>query len=97
MSCSDIHINTHLTGTDAIHLQELVQKSGLSTSEVLRAALQAYHIQYLLPKPNPVQLLSRFIASGQSEQDLSSRYKDYLSQELTHKHTSNVRVISDTR
>jgi len=88
MSSPDIHINTHLTGTDAVHLQELMSQSGQSTSEVLRAALRAYHARYLSPKPNPVQLLSGFVACGQGPQDLSLHYKDYLSQELTHKHTA---------
>jgi len=88
MGSPDIHINTHLTGVDAVHLQELVQQSGLSTSDILRAALRAYHARCLPPKPNPQQLLAGFIASGKGPQDLSLQYKDYLSQELTHKHIS---------
>jgi len=81
MGSLDIHIDTYLTGTDAVHLQELLKQSGRSTSEVLRAALHAYHTQCLAPKPDPQQLLASFVSSGEGPQDLSLHYKDYLFQE----------------
>jgi len=56
-----------------------------SISDVLREALREYRSRHIVHKPDPAQLLSSFVGSGEGPEDLSLRYKQYLSEALAHK------------
>jgi hypothetical protein len=81
----DVRINARLSGDDAARFQELLESSGLSASDLLRAALREYHAAHVRPPRNPLALLAGFIGSGEGPEDLSVRYKDYLSESLEEK------------
>lgn len=81
----DVRINARLAGDDAVRFQELLESSGLSASDLLRAALREYHITHVRLPRDPLTLLAGFIGSGEGPEDLSARYKDYLSESLENK------------
>jgi hypothetical protein len=76
----EIRINARLTGEDARRFRELQRKEGLSASDLLRDALREYHGARLKPRTDAMTLLQRsgFLAGGEGAEDLSTRYKDYL-------------------
>jgi len=82
---ADIRINARLSGEDAERFQELLESSGLSASELLRAALREYYSTHVRPPNNSLDLLKAFIGSGEGPEDLSLCYKDYLSRALENK------------
>jgi len=84
-SPSDIRINARLSGDDAACFQELLESSGMSASDLLRAALREYHAAHVRSPRDPLALLAGFIGSGEGPEDLSARYKDYLSESLEDK------------
>ena len=84
-SSSDVRINARLSGDDAARFQELLESSGLSASDLLRAALREYHAAHVRSPRDPLTLLAGFIGSGEGSEDLSVRYKDYLSESLENK------------
>jgi len=59
---------------------------------LLRDALREYHGNYLSAKPDPKQLLQRFVAAGEEPQDLSQAYKRYLSEGLADKINTEYRL-----
>ena len=83
----EIRINARLTGEDARRFRELQRKEGLSASDLLRDALREYHGARMKPRADAKTLLQRsgFLAGGDGPADLSTRYKDYLSDALDHK------------
>lgn len=85
MSTDDIRINARLSGEDAVRFQELLESSGRSASDLLREALREYHASHLPARRNPLELLAGFIASGEGPEDLSERYKSYLTESLEEK------------
>ncbi len=87
---SDVRINARLSGDDAACFQELLEKSGLSASDLLRAALREYHATHVRPSRDPLALLAGFIGSGEGPEDLSARYKDYLTESLENKISRSV-------
>jgi len=82
---TDVRINARLTGVDAARFQELLESSGASASELLRAALREYHRAHVRAKPKPLDLLAGYIGAGEGPQDLSANYKSYLTEALEHK------------
>jgi len=84
-SSSDVRINARLSGDDAMRFQELLESSGMSASDLLRAALREYHAAHARSPRDPLALLAGFIGSGEGPEDLSARYKDYLSESLEDK------------
>jgi hypothetical protein len=81
----DIRVNARLTGTDAAQFQEMLDSSGVSASELLRAALREYHRAYVRTKRSPLALLAGYIGTGDGPQDLSANYKLYLTKALENK------------
>jgi len=79
---TDIRINARLSGEDAARYQELLAKSGLSASDLLRDALREYHTAHVRPARDPMALLAGYIGSGDGPEDLSARYKQYLTEAL---------------
>jgi uncharacterized protein YciW len=82
---ADIRVNARLTGADAARFQELLDGSGVSASELLRAALRQYHRERVRGKRKPLDLLAGYIGAGAGPQDLSAHYKAYLTETLEHK------------
>lgn len=84
---ADLRINARLTGEDAEHFRELQKREGLSASDLLRDALREYHAARTRPRANALKLLtaSGFIGGGEGPADLSTRYKDYLTDALEQK------------
>jgi len=92
MTVADVRINARLTGNDAVQFQELLRQNGGSVSDLLRDALREYHGNHLSAKPDPKQLLQRFVAAGEGPQDLSQAYKRYLSEGLADKINTEYRL-----
>ncbi|MDR0776902.1 MAG: ribbon-helix-helix domain-containing protein [Azonexus sp.] len=82
---TDVRINARLTGADAARFQELLASSGVSASELLRAALREYHRAHTRSKPRPLDLLAGYIGAGEGPQDLSANTKSYLTEALERK------------
>jgi hypothetical protein len=81
----DIRINARLSGADAVQFRELLNHSGLSASDLLRNALREYHASRVHAPRDPLALLATYIGSGEGPEDLSARYKEYLSEALEEK------------
>ena len=87
MTPEEIRINARLTGEDARRFRELQRREGLSASDLLRDALREYHASRVKPRTNAAKLLeaSGFVGSGEGPADLSTRYKDYLTEAIEQK------------
>ena len=87
MTSAEIRINARLTGEDARRFRELQKREGLSASDLLRDALREYHAAHVRPRADAAKLLaaSGFVGGGEGATDLSTRYKDYLSEALDDK------------
>jgi hypothetical protein len=84
-TASDIRINARLTGADAAQFRELLDSSGISASELLRAALREYHRTRVRPRRKPLDLLADYVGAGEGPWDLSANYKSYLTEALERK------------
>ncbi|MCB1034523.1 MAG: CopG family transcriptional regulator [Acidobacteria bacterium] len=69
-------------------LEFLTEATHLGKSEILKAAIDVYYQQFAASRPNPAEVLRRtgFIGSGEGPSDLSSRYKELLTEDLAAKH-----------
>jgi hypothetical protein len=85
LAATDVRINARLTGIDAARFRELLDSSGVSASELLRAALRQYHRSHVRAKRKPLDLLAGYIGAGEGPQDLSADYKSYLARALENK------------
>jgi hypothetical protein len=94
---SDIRINARLSGADAARFQELLSRSGMPASDLLRDALREYHSAHVRTQRDPVALLVSYIGSGEGPEDLSVRYKDYLTEALEEKIPLMVQEPRDSR
>ena len=83
----EIRINARLTGADARRFRELQKREGLSASDLLREALREYHGAHAKRRADPAALLhaAGFVGGGDAPADLSTRYKDYLTEALEQK------------
>lgn len=81
-------INARLDDALARKVEELCKRSGQSTSDVIKAALEAYYEQTRLDNVGPKAALERagFIGCAPGEPELSVKYKDVLMDSL-HKKT----------
>lgn len=84
---AEIRINARLTGEDAKHFRELQRREGLSASDLLRDALREYHVSRTKPARDAASILdaSGFLGGGEGPEDLSTRYKAYLTEGLEEK------------
>lgn len=84
----EVRINARLTGRDAEQFSQLLEREGMSASELLRAALREYHARHVPAVPDALAVLARhgFVGGGEGPEDLSARYKDYLDDALEAKH-----------
>lgn len=74
-------INARLDAELASKLEELRRLTGLSTTEVLRASIEAHHRAVKARQP-PAALLADLVGSGDADPDLSTTYKAALLAEL---------------
>ncbi|MDR1709610.1 MAG: CopG family transcriptional regulator [Candidatus Accumulibacter sp.] len=93
---SDIRINARLSGEDARNYKELLAESGLSASELLREALREYRASRPRPARDPLTLLAAYVGGGEGPEDLSARYKSYLTEALENKIPMSVQEPRDT-
>ncbi|GHU35500.1 hypothetical protein AGMMS50256_30800 [Betaproteobacteria bacterium] len=94
---SDIRINARLSGADATRFQELLSSSGLPASDLLRDALREYHAVHVWAQRDPMTLLAGYIGAGEGPEDLSARYKNYLTEALEEKIPLSVHEPHDPR
>lgn len=86
MPATDIRINARLSGEDAVRYQELLERSGLPASALLREALREYHATHAgKPRADPLHLLAGYIGAADGPEDLSTHYKRYLTEALEEK------------
>lgn len=80
----ELRINARLTGEDAKRFRELQRREGLSASDLLRDALREYHASRTKPVRDAASILdaSGFLGGGDGPDDLSTRYKSYLTDVL---------------
>jgi hypothetical protein len=85
---NEIRINARLTGDDARRFRDLQRREGLSASDLLRDALREYHASRAKPRFDAAQLLEAtgFVGGGEGPDDLSTRYKSYLTEALDDKY-----------
>lgn len=84
---ADIRINARLTGEDARRFRALQRREGLSASDLLREALREYQAARSKPLRDAASILgaSGFLDGGAGPEDLSTRYKSYLTEVLEEK------------
>jgi len=87
IDADEIRINARLTGEDAQRFRELQRREGLSASDLLRDALREYHLSHTKPVRDAASILaaSGFLGGGEGPEDLSTRYKSYLTDVLEEK------------
>lgn len=88
---NEVRVNARLTGDDAERFRELQRSEGRSASDLLREALRAYHAARRRPKASALALVTAagFVGAGDGPADLSTRYKEYLSESLADKHPAS--------
>lgn len=87
MNAKEIRINARLTGKDAQDFRALQKREGLSASDLLREALREYRLSRTRQRADAAGLLAAtgFVGGGEGPRDLSTRYKDYLTDALERK------------
>jgi hypothetical protein len=78
-------INARLDEDLAHKLDYLRKRTGATTSEVLRASLEAYYDQ-VTGSDEPAKLLSAFIGCAEGPRNLSTTYKQDFARSLGAKH-----------
>lgn len=93
-----LKINARLAGDAAAQLHQLVRKTGLSVSEIVRLSLAHYSqaieaSQKPKPKSRIAAMAGKYASSGEYSGQLSTRYKEIYAQDMAKKHERNSRVI----
>ena len=78
-------INARLDAELARKLEELRQRTGRSTTEILKASIEAYY-EAERSRPRAIELLADLIGAGEGDPDLSTSYKEALTESLSKKH-----------
>jgi hypothetical protein len=84
-----VRVNARLDSAGAEKLYAIMERTGKSVTEVLKAALEAYFAGLEAQRrPGAQELALRvgLVGCGDGPEDLSSRYKNYLSESLAGKH-----------
>ena len=81
-------INARLDDEYMLKLEQLKGRLHVSTTEVLKLAIDDLSQQQLTQSASKLQQLlnSNFIACGEAEPDLSAKHKEYLTQSLVDKY-----------
>jgi predicted transcriptional regulator len=78
-------INARLDPALARRIRRLGERTGRSTTEIVKASLEAY-LAAEEEASEPARLLSGLVGIGSGPADLSERYKEHLGQGLRRKH-----------
>jgi hypothetical protein len=83
-----MRINARLDESRSQKLEFLAHTTHLSTSEILKQALDLYYEQVRSRRPAPAEVLKAtgFIGCGEAEPDLSERYKEEVKKRVAAKH-----------
>lgn len=83
-----MRINARLDESRAQKLEFLARMTHLSTSEIIKEALDLYYEQVRSQRPLPAEALkaSGFIGCGEASPDLSERYKEDVKSLVAAKH-----------
>ena len=81
-------INARLDDEHTVKLEQLKGRLHVSTTEVLKLAIDGLYQQQVTQSQSKLQQLlgSDFVACGEAEYDLSAKHKEYLTQSLTDKY-----------
>jgi len=83
-----MRINARLDESRAQKLEFLARMTHLSTSEIVKQALDLYYEQARSQRPLPAEVLkaSGFVGCGEVAPDLSERYKEEVKKPVAAKH-----------
>lgn len=83
-----MRINARLDETRSQKLEYLKKATHAGISEIVKEAIDVYYDRVKGKKPRPAEIFreSGFIGIGEGPEDLSVRYKDYLTEALEEKH-----------
>jgi len=83
-----MRINARLDDSRSQKLDFLARATHLSTSEIVKQAIDLYYEQVKSARPRPAEALSAsgFIGCGEASPDLSDRYKEEVLSFVTAKH-----------
>jgi predicted DNA-binding protein len=77
-------LNARIDAELARKVRYLRQRTGQSTTEVVRRSIEAY-FEDVRALARPADLLHEFVGCAKGRRDLSTRYKDLLTQSLSKK------------
>jgi hypothetical protein len=80
-------INARLDPDLARKVRVLCERTGQSTTEIVKASLQSYYAT-ITRGEGPASLLADLVGCGRGPSDLSETYKDNLTQSLARKNRS---------
>ena len=83
-----MRINARLDASRSQKLEFLSRATHLSTSEIVKQAIDLYYEQVRSGRPRPAEVLaaSGFIGCGEAPPDLSDRYKEEVRKIVAAKH-----------
>lgn len=83
-----MHVNARLDDAQAAKFRQLQSSLRISASEVVRQALDLLHKEQRKGKGTKTRALlaSNFVGCAEGPEDLSSRYKQHLTQALEDQH-----------
>lgn len=77
-------VNARIDSDLARKLEWLKQRTGKSSTEVIKASVEAY-FERVKSQQKPAEMLRDFVGCAAGDPDLSERYKSYLTQSLNRK------------
>lgn len=85
-----MRVNARLDDERAEKLKQLQSLTRLSTSEIVKCAIDLLHRQQVRRSRERLDALlsSNFVGCAEGPEDLADRYKQYLTQDLEDKHGS---------
>jgi hypothetical protein len=83
-----MRINARLDESRSQKLEFLARMTHLSTSEIVKQALDLYYEQVRSRRPLPAEVLkaSGFVGCGEASSDLSEQYKEEVKRQVAAKH-----------
>jgi hypothetical protein len=84
---TDVRINARLDRAASKKLALLKKRTGLTTSEILRAALEQFYARQTQPESSAREILAQtgFVGCAAGTEDLSTSYKRSLGKSLERK------------
>ncbi|NJM43637.1 MAG: ribbon-helix-helix protein, CopG family [Brachymonas sp.] len=97
-----LKINARLAGDAAAQLHQLVRKTGLSVSEIVRLSLANYaQVIEASQKPKPksriAEMAGKYASTGEYSGQLSTRYKELFGDAIAKKYGLSAKVPQKTK